>query len=55
MMFDEAAERGVSPENPVVYDPVSGSTALWVLIMASVFLVVLGMFLFRRAEYDTGD
>jgi ABC-type transport system involved in multi-copper enzyme maturation permease subunit len=55
MMFDEAAERGVSPDNPVVYDPVSGSTALLVLILSSLFLLALGMFLFRRAEYDTGD
>jgi ABC-type transport system involved in multi-copper enzyme maturation permease subunit len=55
MMFDEAAERGISPDNPVVYDPVSGSTALWVLILATLFLLLLGMFLFRRAEYHTGD
>jgi ABC-2 type transport system permease protein len=55
MMFEEAAERGVEPDNPIVYDPVSGATALWVLVLASVFLVGLGMVLFRRAEYDTGD
>lgn len=55
MMFDEAAERGVSPDNPMVYDPVSGTTALWVLVLASVILLALGMFLFRRAEYDSND
>lgn len=55
MMFESAAERGVQPENPVIYDPVSGTTAMWVLLLSTVFLLVLGMLWFRNAEYVTGD
>jgi ABC-type transport system involved in multi-copper enzyme maturation permease subunit len=51
MMFDAAAEKGLQPENRVIYDPVSGTTALWVLGLSTVFLVGLGMLLFRRTEY----
>jgi len=52
MMFDAAEERGLQPDNPVVYDPVSGPTALWVLLLSTVFLLAVGMFLFRRTEFD---
>jgi hypothetical protein len=55
MMFEAAETRGVAPDNPVIYDPVSGTTALWVLVLSAVFLVVLGMALFRRTEFTAGD
>lgn len=55
MMFDSAAEKGLQPENAVMYDPVSGTTAVWVLILSTVFLLMVGMLWFRRAEYVTGD
>ena len=55
MMFEAAESRGLEPDNPVLYDPVSGQTALLVLIVATVFLVVLGMALFRRAEFAASD
>lgn len=55
MMFEAAAERGIEPDNASVYDPVSGETAMWVLSVSTVFLLVLGMLLFRRTEYSAGD
>jgi ABC-type transport system involved in multi-copper enzyme maturation permease subunit len=55
MMFDSAAERGVQPDNPVVFEPVSGTTAVWVLAGSTVLFLVVGMWLFRRAEYVSGD
>ncbi len=51
MMFDAAAERGLEPENRTLYDPVSGTTAVWVLVLATVLLVGVGMWAFRRVEY----
>lgn len=55
MMFQAAERRGLEPDNPVIYDPVAGTTALWVLVLSTVFLVVLGMLLFRRTEFAAGD
>lgn len=55
MMFDAGSDMGVQPENAVIFDPVSGTTALWVLILSTVFLLGLGMWLFRRAEYVSGE
>jgi ABC-2 type transport system permease protein len=55
MMFEAAEARGLEPDNPVLYDPVSARTALWVLVLSTVFLVALGMALFRRTEFAAGD
>jgi ABC-2 type transport system permease protein len=55
MMFDAAEEKGLAPENPVLYDPVSGKTALVVLVLSTVVLVGIGMLWFRKAEYVSGD
>ncbi len=55
MMFEEGVERGIQPDNPVIYDPVSGPTALCVLIFSTVFLLGVGMWLFRRTEYVSSD
>lgn len=51
VMFEAAQHYGVEPENPVVYAPVSGDTALIVLAGATVGLLALGAWLFSRAEY----
>lgn len=55
MMFEAAAERGLQPENPTVYDPVSGPTAVFVLLALTVLLLGVGMVLFRRTEFETSD
>jgi hypothetical protein len=55
MMFDSGKEYAVQPESPWVYLPVAGSTACWVLALASVGFVLLGMVLFSRTEYVSGD
>jgi ABC-type transport system involved in multi-copper enzyme maturation permease subunit len=51
IMFDTAAEYGLTPERPSVYQPVSGETAWLVLISATVVLLAAGMWWFSRAEY----
>ncbi len=51
IMFDAAAEYGLTPEKPGVYQPVSGATAWAVLIGATVVLLAAGMWWFSRAEY----
>jgi hypothetical protein len=55
MMFDSGKDYAVQPESPWVYLPVDGSIACWVLALASVGFVILGMVLFSRTEYVTGD
>ena len=45
MMFEAAEQYGLQPDNPVVYDPVSGGTALGVLLLSTVFLLAVGMVL----------
>lgn len=52
MMFDVAQDQGLQPVKPSVYLPVSGTTALWVLVAATAVLLVTGMFLFARTEYQ---
>ena len=37
------------------YDPVTGTTALWVLLISTVSLLAVGMFLFRRIEFEVND
>jgi hypothetical protein len=55
MIFEAAESRGLEPEDPVLYDPVSGPTAVWVLALLTVFLLLLGMWQFRRAEFQAAD
>ena len=52
MMFDAGQDYGVKPDNPPVYLPVDGSTACWVLFGTTIALLVLGMVLFSRKEYQ---
>lgn len=51
LMFDAAAEYGLTPERPSVYQPVDGTTAWVVLIGGTIGLLVAGMWWFSRAEY----
>lgn len=53
MMFEAGKDYDVQPEKPTIYLPVDGSTAQWVLIGASVILLLIGMFWFSRTEYVT--
>src|SRR6516164_4244334 len=51
IMFDAAAEYGLTPEKPSVYQPVTATTAWIVLISASLALLFAGMWWFSRTEY----
>jgi ABC-2 type transport system permease protein len=55
MMFDAGQEFGVEPEKPSIYLAVDGATACMVLLGVTIVLLVLGMFLFSRAEYVKAD
>lgn len=55
MMFTAAETHGLEPENPVIYEPITGDTARLVLLLGTIGLVLLGMMLFRRAEAQPGD
>ena len=50
-LYDDSSPLNLNPRIPA-YDPVSAVTAQWVLGLASVGLVALGMWLFSRKEYD---
>jgi hypothetical protein len=52
MMFQAAEGQGVQPDNPDVFLPVGGTTALWVLLGATAALLALGTWVFARAEYQ---
>jgi ABC-type transport system involved in multi-copper enzyme maturation permease subunit len=55
MMYDEAGGLGIRPENPLVYQTVSGTTACLVLAGTTVALLAIGAFIFSRKEYlDVG-
>ena len=55
MMYDAAGAFGLQPESPLVFLPVSGTTALAVLLGATVALLLVGMYLFSRTEYVTAE
>ncbi|HKI33136.1 MAG TPA: ABC transporter permease subunit [Gemmataceae bacterium] len=55
MMYDAAGTFGVQPESPSVFLPVSGTTALLVLLGAAAALLLLGMYLFNRTEYVAAE
>ncbi|HVS36700.1 MAG TPA: ABC transporter permease subunit [Gemmataceae bacterium] len=54
MMLETAAARGVQMDEPAVYMPVDGTTALVVLLLAATALLVLGMVVFSRKQYHEG-
>jgi ABC-2 type transport system permease protein len=51
MMYDEAGGFGIRPDNPFVYQTVSGTTACLVLAGTTVALLLAGAFIFGRKEY----
>jgi ABC-type transport system involved in multi-copper enzyme maturation permease subunit len=51
MMFDRAEALGIRPENPRVYLPVDGTTALIVLISFTIAFLALGVWIFSRTQY----
>jgi ABC-type transport system involved in multi-copper enzyme maturation permease subunit len=55
MMYDEAGGFGIQPENPLIYQTVSGTTAWLVLAGTTVALLAVGALVFSRKEYlDAG-
>jgi len=51
MMFDAAQEQGLQPEKPSIYLPVDGDVAMYVLLITTAVLVLVGMAIFSRTEY----
>jgi ABC-type transport system involved in multi-copper enzyme maturation permease subunit len=51
MMYDEAGGMGVGPDNPLIYQAVSGLTAWLVLFGVTVVLLAAGAWIFTRKEY----
>jgi ABC-type transport system involved in multi-copper enzyme maturation permease subunit len=51
MMFESAQSYGVQPDNPDVFLPVGGTTALLVLAGATSALLALGTYVFSRSQY----
>jgi hypothetical protein len=51
MMFEGAARYGFQPEKPAVYQPVSGSAALIVLILVVAASLLIGIWVFSYKEY----
>jgi ABC-type transport system involved in multi-copper enzyme maturation permease subunit len=54
LMFDAAEGYGINPEKPSIYLPVSGPVAWGVLLSVTVILLIVGMMVFSRAEYQEG-
>jgi hypothetical protein len=52
MMFEAAGDLGIRPERADIFLPVSGPTALLVLIGATAGLLALGTLLFSRTQYQ---
>jgi ABC-type transport system involved in multi-copper enzyme maturation permease subunit len=52
MMFDVAEDLGIQPDSPSVFLPVTGPTALAVLLGLTAGLLVLGTILFTRTQYQ---
>ena len=52
LMFDAAETQGIQPIKPSVYLPVSSGVAWCVLLLLTVGLLLVGMMIFARAEYQ---
>jgi ABC-2 type transport system permease protein len=52
MMYEAAQDYGVQPERPDIFLPVSGPTALAVLIGLTIVLLGIGMVVFSRSQYQ---
>jgi ABC-type transport system involved in multi-copper enzyme maturation permease subunit len=51
LMFLPGGEYGVRPFRPDMYIPVAATTAWWVLGVATLLFLGLGMYVFSRSEY----
>jgi ABC-2 type transport system permease protein len=51
MMFEAAERHGVVMDQPTVYQPVDGTTAMIVLLTATAALLALGTVVFSRIQY----
>jgi ABC-type transport system involved in multi-copper enzyme maturation permease subunit len=54
LVFEAGGPFGIHPDNPAAFLPVTGSTALTVLVGATVLLLGLGTVLFSRMQYQDG-
>jgi ABC-2 type transport system permease protein len=52
MMFDAASAYGIQPEQPDIYLPVDGATALAVLLGLTIALLGIGTMVFSRSQYQ---
>jgi ABC-type transport system involved in multi-copper enzyme maturation permease subunit len=52
MMYDAAADRQIGPRFPQIFLAVDGVTALVVLLGTTIALLVVGMIVFSRTEYN---
>lgn len=52
MMFERAQEFGFEAAKASVFNPVSGATAAIILLSATLLLVLAGMIVFSRSEYQ---
>jgi hypothetical protein len=52
LMFEAAGDYGVQREKPSIYLPVEGATAWIVLVGMTVVLLLVGMVIFARSEYQ---
>jgi hypothetical protein len=52
LMFEAAQDYGVQPEKPSIYLPVDGTSAWLVLLGVTATLLVAGMIVFTRLEYQ---
>jgi hypothetical protein len=51
LMFESAEQYGISPENPYVFLPVSGTTAVAVLLGVTAALLIVGMVVFSQLQF----
>jgi hypothetical protein len=52
MMYEAVADRQIGPRFPQVFLAVDGTTALVVLVSATIALLLIGMHVFTRMEYN---
>jgi ABC-type transport system involved in multi-copper enzyme maturation permease subunit len=53
-LYESGETLGLAPEGVALslFDPVSAASAQWVLVLASIGFLALGMWIFSRKEYD---
>jgi ABC-type transport system involved in multi-copper enzyme maturation permease subunit len=52
MMYEAVADRQIGPRSPQIFLAVDGGTAFAVLVVATLALLVMGMIVFTRMEYN---